>query len=481
MSEPPGRIEGMNFPLADLSGISDALGETLGSACGGEAQRALSHRELVDALRVVERLGRITDAARLALAGEVGRRADSELGEDSITAQFGCGSAAELLERTALVSAATARARLRDAKAITSRVTLTGQTRPAPLEHARAALASGRLSADALTTIVDALRPLLGRCSADEVEAAESELVGAAVGGAEAPACGIHELKVMATTWALFLDPDGTLPDEDYAERMRGIRLSRRSRRGLRRIYGDVTDDVAAQFDRLVDAQLNPRAQDRRPRFTDAEADGTPDDCVPDPRTIDQKRHDAFAAILSAAAGAAETPTLGGAAPTLIVTTTEQDLAQPTGVAFVESADGPVPVPASFARHIGCHGTIHRLTLAANGAIKALRIEDRVFNHWQRKAIGARDGGCVIPGCTVPAAWCEVHHVVDWAKGGPTSVDNGVLLCWHHHRGIETSGWEIRMLHGMPQVRPPGWVDPSRRWREPNRLLLDELRRARSA
>ncbi|WP_239525924.1 HNH endonuclease signature motif containing protein [Microbacterium sp. B35-30] len=341
------------------------------------------------------------------------------------------------------------------------------------------------MSADALTTIVDALRPLQGRCSVDELEAAEFELVLAAVGDAGAPACGIHELKVMATTWALFLDPDGALPDEEYSERLRGMRVSRRSRRGLRRIYGDVTEDVAAQFDRLVDAHLNPRVQDRGPRFVDAEADaeaeGAPDDCVPDPRTIDQKRHDAFASILSAAAGAAETPTLGGAAPTLIVTTTEEDLAAANGVAFVESAAGPVPVPASFARHVGCHGTIHRLTLAANGAIKALRVEDRGFNHWQRKAIGARDGGCVIPGCTVPAAWCEVHHVNDWAKGGPTSVDNGVLLCWHHHHGIETSGWEIRMVDGMPHVRPPGWVHPQRRWREPNRLLLNELRRARSA
>ncbi|WP_239525885.1 hypothetical protein [Microbacterium sp. B35-30] len=119
----------MNFPLADLRGIADLLGDTLSSALGGEAQRAMSHRELVDALGVVERLGRITDVARLALAGEVGRRADSEFGGDVITAQFGCGSAQELVERTTLVSAATVRARLRDAKAITGRVTLTGQTR----------------------------------------------------------------------------------------------------------------------------------------------------------------------------------------------------------------------------------------------------------------------------------------------------------------------------------------------------------------
>ncbi|MDW4572962.1 DUF222 domain-containing protein [Microbacterium sp. M3] len=471
----------MNFPLADLEGIADLLGDVLGAAVGGEAQRALSHPELIDALSVVELLGRVTDAARLALAGEVGRRADSEFGDGAITRRFGCGSAQELVERATRVSAATARARLRDAKAITGRMTLTGQSRPAPLEHARAALAAGRLGADALTTIVDALRPLQGRVSADELEAAEAELVGAAVGDALTPGCGIHELKVMATTWALFLDPDGTLPDPEYAARMRGIRISRRSRRGLRRIFGDVTEEVAAQFDRLVDAQLNPRAGDRAPRFTDAAAGGDPEERVLDPRSVDQRRHDAFASILSVAAGAAAMPVLGGAAPTLIVTTTAEDLASPDGVAFVESVAGPVPVPSSVARHVGCHGTIHRVTVEANGAIKALHVEDRVFNHWQRKAIGARDGGCIIPGCTVPAAWSEVHHVVEWANGGPTAVDNGVLLCWHHHHGIETSGWEIRMVDGMPEVRPPAWIDSRRRWRGPNRLLLHELRQARSA
>ncbi|MFH8251320.1 DUF222 domain-containing protein [Microbacterium sp. B2969] len=471
----------MDFPTADLRALADALGDAVGSALAGDAQQGLSDAELVAAVRTAEDLGRIVDATRLALAGEIGRRADTEYGDDRITASFGCGSAAELIERATLVSGATARARLRTAKAVTSRLTLTGQSRPAPLEHARIEMAAGRLSTDALTTVVDALRPLLGRCSADEIAAAESELVRAAVGDDETPACGIHELQIMATTWALFLDPDGTLPDQEHAERNRGLRISHRSHRGLRRVHGDLTEDVAAQLDRLLDAHLNPRVQDRGPRFTDADDSGAPDEHVHDPRTVDQKRHDALASILSAAASSAETPTLGGAAPTLIVTATEADLAAPDGVAFIESAGGPVAVPASFARHAGCHGTIHRLTLAENGSIVSLRIEDRVFNHRQRKALGARDGGCIIPGCSVPAAWCEVHHAIDYANGGPTDTANGVLLCWHHHRGIETSGWEIRMVDGVPQVRPPAWVDPQRRWRGPNRLLRQELERARSA
>ncbi|MGV2900338.1 hypothetical protein ACNPM4_01575, partial [Microbacterium sp. AGC62] len=49
----------------------------------------------------------------------------------------------------------------------------------------------------------------------------------------------------------------------------------------------------------------------------------------------------------------------------------------------------------------------------------------------------------------------------------PTHTDNGVALCWHHHRTLDTSGWEIRMRHGTPHVRGPAWWDPARRWRTP--------------
>ncbi|GAA1959456.1 HNH endonuclease signature motif containing protein [Microbacterium deminutum] len=471
----------MNFPLGDLTAIVGVLGDLLAESLSMDAHRALGDEELMDAVRTAEHLGRWVDAARLTLAGEVGRRADSDFGDDRMTSRFGCGSAAELLERATLISGATARERLRQAKCITSRTTSTGGHRPAPLDRARAALAAGRLSSDALATVADVLRPIEARCTADDLALAETELVLAAVGDDTQAPCSIHELRIMATTWALYLDADGELPDEQHAERMRGVRLGR-SRRGLRRFSGEVTDDVGAQLERLLDAHLNPRVQDRGPRFTGpGQSDEEDDEHILDPRTADQKRHDALGSILSAAAAAAETPTLGGAAPTLIVTVSADQLERADGVAFVDGPDGQAPVPASIARHVGCHGTIHRVTFGSDGAIKALTVTDRVFTHWQRKAVGARDAGCVIPGCRVRAAWCEVHHVIDHASGGPTDTSNGVLLCWHHHRTIETSGWDIRMGAGVPQVRPPAWVDPQRNWRCANRVLHRELERARSA
>jgi hypothetical protein len=43
-----------------------------------------------------------------------------------------------------------------------------------------------------------------------------------------------------------------------------------------------------------------------------------------------------------------------------------------------------------------------------------------------------RDRGCRFPGC-VATAHLEVHHVVHWADGGRTDLDNLVSLCPFHH------------------------------------------------
>jgi hypothetical protein len=67
----------------------------------------------------------------------------------------------------------------------------------------------------------------------------------------------------------------------------------------------------------------------------------------------------------------------------------------------------------------------------------------RTANPAQRKALAARDGGCIIPGCQIPAENCQAHHVLDWAAGGPSDIDNLALLCWTHHRQVDLDMWTI--------------------------------------
>ncbi len=61
---------------------------------------------------------------------------------------------------------------------------------------------------------------------------------------------------------------------------------------------------------------------------------------------------------------------------------------------------------------------------------------------WLRRLVEGRDGGCRFPGCG-RTRWTQVHHLVHWADGGATNLDNLVTLCGFHHRLIHRKGWHI--------------------------------------
>ncbi len=60
-----------------------------------------------------------------------------------------------------------------------------------------------------------------------------------------------------------------------------------------------------------------------------------------------------------------------------------------------------------------------------------------------RRALRHRDGGCRFPGCTAHK-YVDAHHVVHWADGGETKLDNLVTLCRHHHRAVHEGGFDVR-------------------------------------
>ncbi|WP_374190842.1 HNH endonuclease signature motif containing protein [Aeromicrobium sp. YIM 150415] len=67
----------------------------------------------------------------------------------------------------------------------------------------------------------------------------------------------------------------------------------------------------------------------------------------------------------------------------------------------------------------------------------------------------------------IAATECEAHHVRPWADGGPTSIDNGVLLCAHHHHKIHHTRWRvvINPRDRLPDFYPPGSDVPIRNTR----------------
>jgi hypothetical protein len=104
-----------------------------------------------------------------------------------------------------------------------------------------------------------------------------------------------------------------------------------------------------------------------------------------------------------------------------------------------ELAEGP-GLAAATVRRLCCDGgLVTHLTDAAGTALDVGR-KTRAIPPAIRRALRHRDRCCRFPGCT-RTRWLDGHHVVHWADGGPTSVDNLVLLCRHHHRLIHEGGF----------------------------------------
>ncbi len=127
-------------------------------------------------------------------------------------------------------------------------------------------------------------------------------------------------------------------------------------------------------------------------------------------------------------------------------------------------------------------GTLERLTCDARlQMVLAGQVQEpvgvgrttRTIAPWLRRTIEDRDDGCRFPGCE-RTHWTHVHHIIHWSKGGPTDLDNLILLCGFHHRLVHEHDWRISgdpngtvvwiQPDGQPLDRKPFPV-PLDRWR----------------
>ena len=76
----------------------------------------------------------------------------------------------------------------------------------------------------------------------------------------------------------------------------------------------------------------------------------------------------------------------------------------------------------------------------------------------QRRALIARDGACI--GCGAVPDECEAHHIIPWKRGGPTRIDNLVLVCWHCHDRIHDHNWQVVIGDGRYRLVPPDATSP---------------------
>jgi Domain of unknown function (DUF222)/HNH endonuclease len=90
-------------------------------------------------------------------------------------------------------------------------------------------------------------------------------------------------------------------------------------------------------------------------------------------------------------------------------------------------------------RRLACDGRIEWI-VEQGGRPVGIGRRGRVVPGALGRALRHRDRTCRFPGCE-HKRWLHAHHLVHWARGGATNLDNLVLLCHAHHRLVHEGRW----------------------------------------
>lgn len=101
---------------------------------------------------------------------------------------------------------------------------------------------------------------------------------------------------------------------------------------------------------------------------------------------------------------------------------------------------------------VACAGSLEVIR-TVEGRPLAVGRRTRVIPNRLRRFVLHRDGGCTADGCTSRYR-LEVHHVIPWSEGGPTTPENLTTLCWfHHHVVVHGFGYRIDPRLGPGRIR----------------------------
>ncbi|MDE9365721.1 DUF222 domain-containing protein [Luteipulveratus sp. YIM 133132] len=249
----------------------------------------------------------------------------------------------------------------------------------------------------------------------EQVAEVVTDLVHAAVDGADGTGLTPRELSTAIRYAGQLMRPERDL-DAAHAARARGRGLTKRPGPAGLAEYRFLADpDAAAILDAAVAGLSAP--------VTGPHGE-------PDLRTPARRRGDALIDVIRRGVSAPGAGPRTSKAQVLVTMTLDQLRHDLPGAGV--TATGEVLSATEVRRH-ACDAGIIPVVLGSRGEILDLGAEVRLFTPAQRRALWHRDRGCTYPGCTIPAQWCDAHHVTWWSRGGPTDLGNAALLCGHHH------------------------------------------------
>ncbi|MEE6136619.1 HNH endonuclease signature motif containing protein [Mycobacterium sp. 050128] len=249
------------------------------------------------------------------------------------------------------------------------------------------------------------------------------------------------------------VDPDAARERRAGAEKDRHIAIAPLAN-GMADIYGTVGAAAATAFDRRL-SELAKQV------------------CPADPRTFDQRRADALAALTQGhrlrcacgQSGCAAGPPVeasecdrGSARVVINVVASDQTvLANGTQPGYLE---GYGIIDAEQVRELA-HSATQLVADPTISPLEALRYQPSAA---LERAIRSRDLTCRFPGCSRPASVCDIDHTVPFnhenpAAGGPTTAQNLKCLCRQHHRLKTFGAWRDAQLTDGTVI----WTSPTGR------------------
>ncbi|RKR19646.1 HNH endonuclease signature motif containing protein [Arthrobacter oryzae] len=453
-----------------------------------------------------------------------------------VAADDGYRNAAEFLQARLRISAPEARRRLALAGELLPRTNCGGHTGPPAREELAASVASGEVASHAATIITTAMNRVRHLCPPETAAAMEHALTRTAIendpdflariarrwvealdqDGAEPsedvlrrlqgafirkPRHGLHHLEIFATAdqFEHLVTVMNTATNPRTGTAAGTGQDTAADAAGQSAAVGNAVESVAVSIGTGQNTEAGGAGKSAAAGNavetavsigTDPAGAGAAD--ALDRRSRPQRLLDGLVGGCKAALAAGGLPATGGFRPQIMATIDYRDLLQrlggtgipgevaggvPGGAESLNQGSGSLmftgPITASTVRKLACDADIIPVVFGGEGQVLDIGRASRVFPPHIRKALVARDVGCAFPQCTIPALWCEAHHIDYWSRGGKTGTSNGTLLCSHHHHLIHKEQWSIRMRAGIPWFVPPPHIDPAQAPRRNRHFRLE--------
>jgi len=210
-----------------------------------------------------------------------------------------------------------------------------------------------------------------------------------------------------------------SVSEANRAHANRSLRVFRNAERGTMTITVELPLEAGELLDKALD-----RARDTTPSHT--------------PEIIDE----CWSALQADALVTIANAYLSGNGESLACTSDNYLVTVHVDQSALKNGDGRSGLPIETVKRLCCDGDA--IVIVENEACDPLSVgrKTRTVPTGIKRALQARDKGCVFPECH-HTRFVDAHHVKHWSAGGETSLDNLMLLCSHHHGLVHEGGFRI--------------------------------------